>query len=88
MRPLPIPLSVERPNQVWAMDITYIPMAKGFVYLAVVIDWSIRRWRQNVYACAEVRYEEEFLQMSLVVHADGHYVTGQSDHHRRPLADT
>jgi putative transposase len=29
-------LAVERPNQVWAMDITYIPMARGFVYLAVV----------------------------------------------------
>ena len=32
-------LAVERPNQVWAMDITYIPMARGFVYLAVVLDW-------------------------------------------------
>ncbi len=41
-------LAVERPNQVWAMDITYIPMARGFVYLAAVIDWSTRRvlaWR-------------------------------------------
>ncbi len=31
-------LAVERPNEVWAMDITYIPMARGFVYLAAVID--------------------------------------------------
>jgi putative transposase len=41
-------LAVERPNQVWAMDITYIPMARGFVYLAAVIDWSTQRvlaWR-------------------------------------------
>jgi putative transposase len=41
-------LAVERPNQVWAMDITYIPMARGFVYLAAVMDWSTRRvlaWR-------------------------------------------
>ena len=41
-------LAVERPNQVWAMDITYMPMARGFVYLAAVIDWSTRRvlaWR-------------------------------------------
>ena len=30
---------ITRPNQVWAMDITYIPMARGFVYLAVVLDW-------------------------------------------------
>jgi transposase-like protein len=41
-------LAIDRPNQVWAMDITYIPMAKGFVYLAVVLDWFSRRvlsWR-------------------------------------------
>jgi putative transposase len=36
-------LSVERPNQVWAMGITYIPMARGFVYLAAVVDWFSRR---------------------------------------------
>ena len=42
---------VERANQVWAMDITYIPMAKGFVYLAAVIDWFTRRvlsWRLSI----------------------------------------
>ena len=32
-------LEITRPNQVWAMDITYIPMARGFVYLTVVLDW-------------------------------------------------
>jgi putative transposase len=36
-------VTVERPNQVWAMDITYIPMARGFVYLAAVVDWASRR---------------------------------------------
>ena len=36
-------LSVTQPNQVWAMDITYIPMRKGFVYLAAVVDWHSRR---------------------------------------------
>jgi putative transposase len=44
-------LSIERPNQVWAMDITYIPMARGFVYLAVVLDWFSRRvlsWRLSI----------------------------------------
>ena len=44
-------LKVERPNQVWAMDITYIPMARGFVYLAAVIDWFTRRvlsWRLSI----------------------------------------
>src|SRR5208337_3269174 len=36
-------LKIERANQVWAMDITYIPMARGLVYLAAVVDWSSRR---------------------------------------------
>ena len=36
-------LAITRPNQVWAMDITYIPMARGFVYLAAVVDWHTRR---------------------------------------------
>ena len=41
-------LTIMRPNHVWAMDITYIPMAKGLVYLAAVMDWATRRvlgWR-------------------------------------------
>jgi putative transposase len=44
-------LAVERVNQVWAMDITYIPMARGFVYLAAVVDWFSRRvlaWRVSI----------------------------------------
>ena len=44
-------LVVDRPNQVWAMDITYIPMARGFVYLAAVVDWFSRRvlsWRLSI----------------------------------------
>ncbi len=43
--------AVTRPNQVWAMDITYIPMARGFVYLAAVVDWFSRRvlsWRLSI----------------------------------------
>lgn len=36
-------LAIERANQVWAMDITYIPMARGFVYLTAVPDWHSRR---------------------------------------------
>jgi putative transposase len=36
-------VEIARPNQVWAMDITYIPMERGFVYLAVVLDWFSRR---------------------------------------------
>jgi putative transposase len=41
-------LSIERPNQVWAADITYIPIGRGFLYLVAVIDWASRAvlaWR-------------------------------------------
>ena len=44
-------LAVTRPNQVWAMDITYIPMARGFIYLAAVVDWFSRRvlaWKLSI----------------------------------------
>jgi len=44
-------LAITRPNQVWAMDITYIPMARGFIYLAAVVDWCTRRvisWRLSI----------------------------------------
>ncbi len=44
-------LAVTRPNQVWATDITYIPMARGFVYLVAIIDWFSRRvlaWRLSI----------------------------------------
>ena len=44
-------LTVDRPDQVWAMDISYIPMKRGFVYLAAVIDWHTRRvlaWRVSI----------------------------------------
>ena len=37
---LPRSLVITRPNQAWAMDVTHIPMARGFVYLAVVLDWA------------------------------------------------
>ena len=44
-------LPVTRPNQVWAMDITYIPMAQGFVYLAAVVDQFSRKvlaWKLSI----------------------------------------
>jgi len=44
-------LTIDRPNQVWCADITYIPMAKGFVYLVAVMDWFSRRvlaWRVSI----------------------------------------
>ena len=60
-------LVIDRPNQVWAMDITYIPMAKGFVYLAAVMDWHTRRvlsWRVSISMDASFCVEavEEALQ--------------------------
>ena len=57
-------LEIVRPNQVWATDITYIPMAKGFVYLVAVMDWHSRRvlaWRLSntldVHFCVEALEE-------------------------------
>jgi putative transposase len=44
-------LTIDRANQVWASDITYIPMARGYVYLAAVMDWFARRilaWRLSI----------------------------------------
>ena len=41
-------LNIDRPNHVWAMDTTYIPMRRGFVYLSAVLDWATRKvlsWR-------------------------------------------
>jgi putative transposase len=60
-------LAVTRPNQVWAMDITYVPMARGFVYLAAVVDWFSRRvltWRLSITLSADFCIEalEEALE--------------------------
>ena len=54
-------LTIDRANQVWATDITYVPTAKGFMYLIAVIDWYSRKilsWRLSnsldSYFCIEV----------------------------------
>ena len=60
---------ITRPNQVWAMDITYIPMARGYVYLAVVLDWASRRvlsWRVSI--TMEAAFCVETLQDALAKH--------------------
>ena len=44
-------LTIDRANQVWASDITYIPMDRGFLYLAAIMDWFARRilaWRLSI----------------------------------------
>jgi putative transposase len=62
-------VEITRPNQVWAMDITYIPMARGFVYLAVVLDWFSRRvlsWRVSI--TMEASFCVETLEEALAKH--------------------
>ena len=62
-------LVIDRPNQVWAMDITYIPMAHGFVYLAAVLDWFSRRvlaWRLSI--TLETEFCLEAVQEALARH--------------------
>ena|SRR5215472_12605485 len=62
-------MEITRPNQVWAMDITYIPMRRGFVYLAVVLDWFSRRvlsWRVSI--TMEAAFCVETLQEALAKH--------------------
>jgi putative transposase len=62
-------IEVTKPNQVWAMDITYIPMARGHVYLAVVLDWFSRRvlsWRVSI--TMEAAFCVETLEDALARH--------------------
>ena len=62
-------MEIVRPNQVWAMDITYIPMARGFAYLAVVLDWATRRvlsWRLSI--TMEAAFCVETLEDALARH--------------------
>src|SRR6202453_4093586 len=62
-------LKVERPNQVWAMDITYIPMARGFVYLTAVVDWFSRRvLSHRVSITMEAAFCVEALEEALAKH--------------------
>src|SRR5918995_7347077 len=62
-------MTIDRPNQAWAMDITYVPMARGFVYLAAVVDWFSRRvlsWR--VLITLEAAFCIEALEDALARH--------------------
>ena len=62
-------MTIDRPNQVWAMDITYVPMARGFVYLAAVVDWFSRRvlsWRVSI--SLEAAFCVEALEEALARH--------------------
>jgi len=60
---------VDTPDKVWAMDITYVPMARGFVYLAAVVDWFSRRvlsWRLSI--TMEAAFCVEALEEALARH--------------------
>jgi putative transposase len=62
-------LTIGHPNQVWATDITYIPMARGFVYLCAVMDWFARRilaWRLS--NTMEAEFCVEVLEEALTKH--------------------
>ena len=62
-------LTIDRPDQVWALDISYIPMARGFVYLAAVIDWHTRRvlaWRVSI--TMEVEFCLEAVEEAMARH--------------------
>ena len=62
-------LKVDRPDQVWAMDITYIPMARGFVYLAAVVDLFSRRvLSHRVSITMEADFCVEALEEALAKH--------------------
>jgi putative transposase len=60
---------VDTPDKVWAMDITYVPMARGFVHLAAVVDWFSRRvlsWRLSI--TMEAAFCVEALEEALARH--------------------
>jgi putative transposase len=64
-------LVIDRPNQVWCADITYIPMARGFVYLVAVMDWFSRRvlaWRVSI--GMETDFCVEALQEAMLRHGE------------------
>src|ERR1700722_8551725 len=57
-------LVIDRPNQVWCADLTYIPMRRGFLYLVAIMDWATRKvlsWRvsntMDVSFCVEALEE-------------------------------
>ena len=62
-------LNINRPNHVYAMDITYVPMARGFVYLVAVLDWTSRKvlsWRVSI--TMDVHFCLEALEEAINVH--------------------
>ena len=74
---------IDRPNQVWATDITYIPMAKGFVYLCAIIDWHSRKVLSH---SNEARPSNLLTNHAAVIHRHGFLIFEHSlKAHARPL---
>src|SRR6516225_8893771 len=80
-------IAIGRVNQVWCSDVTYIPMAKGFLYLVVVMDWvsrAVLAWRLSNTLGAD--FCVEALEEALSRYGrprDLQYRPGQSVHQRR-----
>ncbi len=88
-------LAVTRPNQVWATDITYIPMARGFVYLIAIVDWFSRRvlsWRLSITLdtdfCIEAVQEAIHHRPGQPIQQIGIYPTAQGQRHRHQYGRT
>jgi len=78
-------MKITRPNQVWAADITYIPMARGFLYLVAIIDWYSRyvlSWRLSNTLEADFCIEalEEALEEALTKGKPDIFNTDQGSH--------
>ena len=67
-------LVINRPNQVWATDITYIPMAKGFIYLTVIMDWYSRKVVRPEFTRHFSGSQKIFVHRPLVRHVHCEYV--------------
>src|ERR1700736_2648770 len=70
-------ISIERVNQVWCSDVTYIPMARGFLYLVVIMDWvsrAVLAWRLSNTLGAE--FCVEALEEALLLHGRPGSATG------------
>jgi putative transposase len=58
-------MAIDKPNQVWATDITHIPMTRGFMYLIAIMDWATRKFKDNIFIVRlwrPLKYERIYLK--------------------------
>ena len=80
-------LDIWRPNQVWASDITYIPMDRGFLYLVAILDWATRyvlAWRLSATLDADFRIDA--LEAALAMHGTPETVNIEQDRRASGMA--